>query len=52
VIAHDLAHEINPRKAIALSEELNQAIAQQRHRLFSDKSPSQEIDPDLMKRTA
>jgi hypothetical protein len=43
---------MDPRKVIALSEELNQAIAQQRRGASGDKRPSLETETDSTRKTA
>jgi hypothetical protein len=49
-IAHELTHEMDPRKVIALSEELNQALSQQRRGESSEAGADADVDP--MKKSA
>jgi hypothetical protein len=52
VIAHELTHEMNPRKVIALSQELNQALSQQRRTVPSERIPAQGEDVHTPEKSA
>jgi hypothetical protein len=51
-IAHELTHEMNPRKVIALSEELTQALSQWRRGASSEGSSVRDTDVDPIKKSA